>query len=235
MTRGLLQPDTYHGPTAPVFPLIMTSSSSYRQPRPGRHFASPISRLSQVVQLIESGDPDDLSSAWQPFARREITNPGKEGETTLPVPAAVLKLHVDGDSEEFWERSHETAGSQVEQLAIHVRNRKRDLDQREANLQAEVYHWEQQVLKMKADLNRRTNELEQQRNQLNLQRAQLIKLQQNLINTQTNLRAMVEKIVDSSHPEELKLELGKLRFELSESMDGLLRRWESLRKQLDPH
>jgi chromosome segregation ATPase len=217
----------------------MTTSGFSCLPRPGGHFASPISNLREVVRLIESGANDDLSSAWQPFAGGEIPDSRDSVDSSTSVTSAprdrvaALKLHVEEEPDEFWERSDETAGSQVEQLVVHVRNRKRDLDQREANLQADVYRWEQEVMKVKAELNRRTNEVEQQRQQFNLQRAQLIKLQQNLVTTQMNLRAIVEKIVDQCQPQELKLELGKLRFELTESMDGLLRRWETLRKNLE--
>lgn len=191
--------------------------------------------------MIDSADNSDLSCLLKPFCtvhplslESSKSNQGFE-ENAVPEDATVpkLKIHVEEESSEFWEASEQVAPSQVQQLIQHVRSRKKDLDQREADLQRQVYRWEQQVMTTKADLKRKSAGLEQHQEQLNLQRAQLIKLQQSLVNHQTALRAVIEQIVDHCDQEELKLQLGKLRFELNESMDAIFSRWERLKKTLE--
>lgn len=141
-----------------------------------------------------------------------------------------LKLHVERESEqETWSAPAPISSHQVEQLVQHLRIRQRELDQREAHLQASVYRHEQQLASSQAQLRKRNSELEQHLSQVKLQQAQLIKLQQNMIETQTSLRRVIERIVENCEPGLLKQELQKLRFELSENLDAILCRWEKLK------
>jgi chromosome segregation ATPase len=171
--------------------------------------------------MIESSDPaEGLQTLFNPTAQN----------SNVPVPSH-LKLHLDADSEslEFERVSHgEPPAKQVEQLALHLKTRQKDLAQREANLQAQSYHWEKQVLSSKAHLRKRSAELEQHLSQVRLQQAQLIKLQQNLIDSQVALRVIVERIVNHVGPGELKAELASLQVELGERIDVILNRWEKL-------
>lgn len=145
-----------------------------------------------------------------------------------------LKLHIEREPEqEVWSASASVSSQQVEQLIQHLRVRQRELDQREADLQASVFRFEQQVTGNQAQLRKRTAELEEHLSQVKLQQTQLIKLQQSMIATQTSLRRVIERIVENSEPSSLKPELQKLKFELNESLDVILTRWERIKFQLD--
>lgn len=192
----------------------------------------PISRLQTIIEMIESPENGDLSCLLEPFGK-QIRHGDEESSETSTSTSTRLKIHVEEELSELWDDHQQVAPMQMKQLIQHVRLRKKALDQREADLQGQVYRWEQQVMGVKAQLKQKTVALEQQLNQLNLQRAQLIKLQQNLIDTQTALREIIERIVDQCEGEELKLQLGKLRFELTETMDAILNRWERLKEILE--
>ena len=149
-----------------------------------------------------------------------------------PRATSHLRLHVAPETEPptpDWCEMEQPPVRQIEQLVAHLRSRQKVLDQREADLQAQTYHWEQQVLSSKSHLRRRTSELEQHWSQVQLQQAQLVKLQQNLVDGQQAIRAVIERIVDDCQPTELQAELNSLRQELHERFDVILNRWERIR------
>jgi hypothetical protein len=115
---------------------------------------------------------------------------------------------------------------QVQQLVDHLHRRQKELAQREADLQAEVYHWDKQVLASKASINKRAAELEQHLTQVEQQQSLLVKLQQNLIDSQTAIRATVERLIEQSDAGELKSELLNLQVELGNRFDEILNRWD---------
>jgi hypothetical protein len=189
---------------------------------------APISDPSRIMEMINGFRAD------HPAPVREgsgVVRKTGAASSNRPLPPH-LKLHVERDSEhETWSTPAPISSHQVEQLVQHLRTRQRELDQREAHLQASVYRHEQQLAGSQAQLKKRASELEQQLSQVKLQQAQLIKLQQNMIETQTSLRRVIERIVENCEPGLLKQELQKLRFELSEKLDAILCRWEKLKRQ----
>lgn len=183
--------------------------------------SQPVSNPTAVIRMIESSVP--LAGL------QSLLDPTPENSTVPAHPH--LKLHVDTGSEssEFEAVSPSVPPvKQVEQLAQHLKTRQKDLAQREADLQAQSYHWEKQVLSSKAHLRKRASELEQHLSQVRLQQEQLIKLQQNLIDSQLAVRTIVDRIVSVSEPSALKSELNSLRIELGERVDEILGRWEKL-------
>ncbi len=187
--------------------------------------STPVSNPSVVLRMIDSAGCNDGFAAL-------LTSP-----TAKPAPRAAthLRLHVAPETESQtpeWFDLGQPPTRQIEQLVSHLRNRQKDLIQREADLQAQAYHWEQQVLSSKSHLRRRTSELEQHCSQVQLQQTQLVKLQQNLVDSQQALRVVIERIVDDCQPAELKAELHALRRELNERFDVILNRWERFKHSL---
>lgn len=188
---------------------------------------APVSDPSKVMEMINASEPD-LSLLKQKGIGRDGIGP------SVGPRASHLKLHVDPEAEQqqAWSAPEPVSAQQVQQLVQHVRQRQRELDQREADLQANVFRFEQQSTSTQVQLRKRALELEQHLGQVKLQQTELIKLQQNMLETQTSLRRVIERIVDNSEPGQLKQELQKLKFELSESLDAILSRWERIKHQL---
>lgn len=189
---------------------------------------APISNPTRVMQMIDSMD-SDLSA----LLRLTVEVPDRPPRL-LQEPSGHLKLHVEPDSEspENWSEAEPISTRQVSQLVEHLRQRQRELDQREADLQAKVFRWEQQVSSQQSRYRKRSSELKQHLSQARAQQVQLIKLQQSLVDSQTALRKVIEQVVESCEPGQLKRELENLRYELGECMDGILNRWERLRNGL---
>jgi malate synthase len=192
------------------------------------HNLAPISNPSRVMKMIDSMD-SDLSALLRLAAEAQ-----EHGPRIPQEPSRHLKLHVESESEpqENWSEADPISTRQVGQLVEHLRQRQRELDQREADLQAKVFRWEQQASSQHSQFRKRRSELEQHLSQARAQQLQLIKLQQSLVDSQTALRKVIEQIVDSCEPGQLKHELEKLRYELAECMDAILNRWERLRNGL---
>jgi SMC interacting uncharacterized protein involved in chromosome segregation len=189
---------------------------------------APVSDPSKVMEMIHAAGTN-LSS----LMGSRTGHVGHDSSSRSGV--SHLKLHVDPEAEQqqTWSNPQSVSAHQVEQLVQHVRQRQRELDQREADLQAGVFRLEQQSTTSQVQLRKRALELEQHLGQIKLQQAQLIKLQQNMIETQTTLRKVIERIVSNSEPGQLKQELLKLKFELGESLDSIISRWERIKIQLE--
>lgn len=182
-----------------------------------RKLTTPVSNPSAVMRIIENSDPEKGLATLLP------------GEH--PAVGVKLKLHVDSDlenSEEDVFRFDEPPGQRSEQLLNHLRLRQKELIQREADLQAQTYQWEKQVLATEASLRKRGAELEQHLTQVACQQEQLMKLQQNLVDSQQAIRAIVERLVDESTDVNAKMELAALRDEIGQRFDDNFRRWEHL-------
>lgn len=182
-----------------------------------RKLTTPVSNPSAVMRIIENSEPKQGLAALVPADQH---------------PAGVnLKLHVDSDldnSDENVFRFDEPPGQRSEQLLNHLRNRQKELIQREADLQAQTYQWETQVLATEASLRKRGAVLEQHLTQVACQQEQLMKLQQNLVDSQQAIRAVVERLVDESTDVNAKMELAALRDEVGQRFDDNFRRWEHL-------
>ncbi len=192
-------------------------------------FPSPVSNPQRVLTMIDAGGKN-LSSLFNRLAEPPASSP----EPPSAPAASHLKLHVAPEQSAPPELDFDWAGpkpvppQQAEQLVKHLRNRQRDLEQREADLQAAVYRWEQKAMVEDARYRKRTGELEQHLGHVKAQQEQLVKLQQNLIDSQTALRQAIETIVDDSQPRDLKAALETLKTELNETMDAVLTRWEKI-------
>jgi len=155
------------------------------------------------------------------------TAPTADELSSSKVGSAKLAANDSNSSHSF--ASFALAGPptpQVQQLVDHLHQQQKKLAQREADLQAEVYHWDKQVLASKAALKKRAAELEQHLTQVEQQQSLLVKLQQNLIDSQTAIRATVERLIEHSDAAELKSELLNLQLELGQRFDEILNRWE---------
>jgi hypothetical protein len=186
----------------------------------------PVSDPSKVMQMIHAAGTDLTALTASPTPHWHRFRNGSD------VPSH-LKLHVEpeGETEECWSEAQPVSARQISQLVEHLRQRQHDLDQREADLQANVYCWEQQVAAHQSQLRKRSLELEQHLTQVRAQQDQLIKLQESLVNSQSAQRALIEQMVTSSEPGQLKTVLEKLQFELTEGMNAILHRWERLKMQ----
>jgi hypothetical protein len=182
-----------------------------------RKLTTPVSNPSAVMRIIENSEPEQGLARLLPAEHH---------------PAGVkLKLHIDSDLENSDEdvfRFDEPPGQRSEQLLNHLRNRQKELIQREADLQAQTYQWEKQVLATEASLRKRGAELEQHLTQVACQQEQLMKLQQNLVDSQQAIRAIVERLVDESTDVNAKIQLTALRDEVGQRFDDNFRRWEHL-------
>jgi hypothetical protein len=214
----------FTGITEPLFatldPAVIMNSLQLNQ--------TPISDPSHVMQMINTAGPD-LSALFE-----LCLPPADRSPPCSDRPKMHLKLHVEPDSEahENWSEPEPISTRQVSQLVEHLRQRQRELDQREADLQAKVFRFEQHATVQQSQFRKRSSELDQHLSQVRAQQVQLIKLQQSLVDSQTALRRVIEQIVDSCEPGQLKRELEKLRYELTECMDTILHRWERLRNGL---
>lgn len=207
--------------TMPVLPPVMPQTMN------PLHTRAPVSDPSKVMEMIHAAGTN-----LSPLMQSETVRAGV-GSTIKPR-TPHLKLHVDPDTEhrQNWSEPEPVSAQQVEQLVQHVRQRQRELDQREADLQANVFRFEQQSTSNQAQLRKRALELEHHLGQVKLQQAQLIKLQQNMIETQKALRKVIERIVSNAEPGQLKQELQKLKFELAENLDAILSRWERIQENV---
>ena len=142
-----------------------------------------------------------------------------------------LKLHVDSDhdnTEAEMFRFDQPPEQRSEQLLNHLRNRQKELAQREADLQAQTYEWEKQVMATESSLRKRSAVLEQHLTQVACQQEQLMKLQQSLVDSQHATGALVEKLVEDCQDIEIKSHLEALRDEIGQRFDDHFRRWEHL-------
>jgi hypothetical protein len=208
---------------SPVLPLDMPQTMN-----PLQLTRAPVSNPSKVMEMIHAAGTN-LSTLTGSRIEHVRHDPSPRSQVSH------LKLHVDPDAEQqqTWSNPQSVSAHQVEQLIQHVRQRQRELDQREADLQAGVFQFEQHSTSSQVQLRKRALELEQHLGQVKLQQAQLIKLQQNIIETQTTLRKVIERIVSNSEPGQLKQELLKLKFELGESLESIISRWERVKFQVE--
>lgn len=184
---------------------------------PARKLTTPVSNPSAVMRIIETSEPEQGLATLLPAEHHPV--------------GAKLKLHVDSDhghAEEDVFRFDQPPGQRSEQLLNHLRNRQKELVQREADLQAQTYQWEKQVLAAEASLRKRGAELDQHLTQVACQQEQLMKLQQNLVDSQQAIRAIVERLVNESEDVNIKLQLTALRDDVSQQFDDNFRRWEHL-------
>lgn len=189
---------------------------------------TPESNPTAVLQRIDSAAPaDDLTDL--------IARKTPRGGTQQPSGPTHLRLHIDSDIEVEADDQLDLAHpptKQVEQLIRHLREQQKQLAQREADLQSQAQHWDEQVLASKAHLQSRTAEIKQQATQVQQQQLHLARLQQNLIDSQTALRTVIERIVSDSEPGKLKIELIALRDELDQRFEQIAVRWERFAKFL---
>jgi hypothetical protein len=182
-----------------------------------RKLTTPVSNPSAVMRIIETSEPEQGLATLLPTEHHPV--------------GVKLKLHVDSDHDQAEEevfRFDQPPGQRSEQLLSHLRNRQKELVQREADLQAQTYQWEKQVLATEASLRKRGAELEQRLTHVACQQEQLMKLQQNLVDSQQAIRAIVEWLVDESEDVDIKLQLAALRDEVGQRFDDNFRRWEHL-------
>ena len=182
-----------------------------------RKIPAPVSNPIAVMRIIETSDQEKGLTTLLPREHHPV--------------GIKLKLHIDSDQENPDEevfRFDQPPGQRSEQLINHLRNRQKELVQREADLQAQTYQWEKQVLATEASLRKRSSELEQHLSQVACQQAQLIKLQQNLVDSQEAIRSVVERLVSESRDAETRQPLEALRNEIVQRFDDNFRRWERL-------
>ena len=182
---------------------------------------APVSNPIAVMRIIESSDQEKGLLNLLPAEHHPV--------------GIKLKLHVDSDQEQTEEdvfRFDQPPGQRSEQLLNHLRNRQKELVQREADLQAQTYHLEKRILATEASLRKRTGELEQHLSQANCQQAQLMKLQQNLVDSQQAIRVVVERLVNEFEGQEIKPQLEALRDEIGQRFDDNFQQWERLVKTM---
>ncbi len=192
-------------------------SSSEIKMNSARKIPAPVSNPIAVMRIIETSDQEKGLTTLLPREHHPV--------------GIKLKLHIDADQEardkeEF--RFDQPPGQRSEQLVNYLRNLKKELVQREADLQAQTYQWEKQVLATEASLRKRSNELEQHLAQVTCQQAQLIKLQQNLVDSQEAIRSVVERLVSESQGVDTRRQLSALQNEIVQRFDENFQRWERL-------
>ena len=190
---------------------------------PARKLSTPVSNPSAVMRIIETSEQEQGLATLLPADHQH------------PV-GVKLKLHIDSDNnraeeEEF--RFDQPPEQRSEQLLNHLRNRQKELAQREADLQAKTYQWEKQVMATEASLRKRGTVIEQHLTQIACQQEQLMKLQQSLVDSQQSIRATVEQLVDENENAEKTLQLESLRDEIANCFEDSLHRWERLVRSIN--
>ena len=185
---------------------------------PARKLSTPVSNPSAVMRIIETSEQEQGLATLLPADHQH------------PI-GVKLKLHVDAgqdNNEEEIFRFDQPPEQRSEQLLNHLRNRQKELAQREADLQAQTYEWEKQVMATEASLRKRGAVIEQHLTQIACQQEQLMKLQQSLVDSQQAIRAIVERLVDGTDDANITPHLESLRDEIADCFEDNLHQWERL-------
>jgi chromosome segregation ATPase len=188
----------------------------------------PVSNPGQVLRMLHPLDAPASTGPDPQSTIRARNCPRRQSK-------ANLKIHADLENDETrLDDFHldQPPPHQVEQLIGHLREQRKELAQREADLQSEVYEWEKEVMAREGGLRRRQSEVEQQLSQINRQQEQLIRLQQSVIDSQEAIRAVVERLVEDCQIEDQRIRLQELKDAISERIADNFQAWEEMLQTL---
>lgn len=181
------------------------------------------------MQMIDSLEPNGGQTTLTLLPGIKSSSPNRHTNANLRIHISPDQDHQDFDELQL----DKPPNRQVEQLVSHLREQRKDLAQREANLQSRVYEWEKEALAREGSLRKRRSEIEQHLSQVKRQQDQLMSLQQNLINSQDAIRAVVEQLVNDCRDADRIHDLQLLRDEIGNRMESNFQEWERLVRALN--
>ncbi len=150
----------------------------------------------------------------------------------------VLRLHQPRDESAV--QFSDT--KQLQQMGRHLIRWRTELENQQAQLKSEQYHWTRQMQlehELIADRNAKLDHRDRQTKSIEFQ---LMQLQNDIIDAQVALQQTVASLTECSLIENQKhnrdgrtiAELTALRFELNERFEYLAKRWQKLRAEISP-
>lgn len=190
----------------------------------------PVSKLATVLNGLGVTRIEHDFGEVAPASAKETPN--------APPLRPVLRLHQPHDESAV--QFSDT--KQLQQMGRHLIRWRTELENQQAQLRSEQYHWTRQMQlehELIAEHNARLDQRQQQTKSIEFQ---VMQLQNDVIDAQVALQQTVTALTECTLAENRKhdrdgrtiAELQTLRFELNERFEYLAKRWTNLRAEYFP-